>query len=194
MNSSIEINITAYSPVPELQVTDIAQYKKIIESHVVKYGFKWIIRKTARNDITDQDLDGARATRYGRSKNLAKKSKKIGCKARLIATCYFSNPEKLVITVDGNHCHVLGSAEDLQYLPQSANVNKAILQRLQEGYNTRSVRFAMHRAFRSHNEAPTSIPHRDSFIHSEDVYNIFRKVLKEPTRGMTIRKSLSNSG
>ncbi|CEJ04521.1 hypothetical protein RMCBS344292_18479 [Rhizopus microsporus] len=123
-----------------------------------------------------------------------KKSKRIGCKARLIATCYFSNPEKLVITVDGNHCHVLGSADDLQYLSLSVDVKEAILQRLQEGYNTRNVRFAIHRAFRSHNEAPTSIPHRDSFIHSEDVYNIFRKVLKEPTRGMTIRKSLSNSG
>ena len=36
----------------------------------------------------------------------------------------------------------------------------------------------MHRAFRSHNEASTSIPHRDNFIHSEDVYNIFRKVFE----------------
>ena len=107
-----------------------------------------------------------------------KKSKKIRCKARLIATCYFSNPEEVVITVDGNHCYVLGSAEDLQYLPLSADVKEAILQRLQEGYNTRSVRFAMHRAFRSHNEASTSIPHRDNFIHSEDVYNIFRKVFE----------------
>ncbi|KAG1178817.1 hypothetical protein G6F71_001479 [Rhizopus microsporus] len=60
MNSSTEINIAAYSPVPELQVTDISQYKKGIESHVVKYGVKWVIRKTTRNDITDQGLDGAR--------------------------------------------------------------------------------------------------------------------------------------
>ncbi|CEG63613.1 hypothetical protein RMATCC62417_00729 [Rhizopus microsporus] len=65
-----------------------------------------------------------------------------------------------------------GSAEDLQYLPLSADVKDAILERLQEGYNTRSVRFAMHRAFRSHNEVAASIPHRDNFIHSESVYNI----------------------
>ena len=96
----------------------------------------------------------------------------------MIATCYFSNPEEVAITVDGNHCHVLGSAEDLQYLPLSADVKVAILQRLQEGYNTRSVRFTMHRAFRSHNEASTSILHRDNYIHSEDVYNIFRKVFE----------------
>ena len=51
-----------------------------------------------------------------------KKSKKVRCKGRLIATCYFSNPEEVVITVDGNHCHVLGSAEDLQYLSMSADV------------------------------------------------------------------------
>ncbi|KAG1168360.1 hypothetical protein G6F70_009151 [Rhizopus microsporus] len=114
MNSTTEINIAAYSPIPELQVTDIAQYKKVIENHVVKYDVKWVIRKTTRNDITDQNLDGARAT------------------------CYFSNPEEVVITVDDNHCHVLGSAEDLQYLPLSADVKVAILQRLQEGYNTRS--------------------------------------------------------
>ncbi|ORE17056.1 hypothetical protein BCV71DRAFT_182205, partial [Rhizopus microsporus] len=107
-----------------------------------------------------------------------KKSKKIGCKARLIATCYFSNPEEVVITVDGNHCHVLGSSGGLRYLPLSADVKVAILQRLQEGYNTRSVRFTMHRAFRSHNEASTSILHRDNYIHSEDVYNIFRKVFE----------------
>ncbi|CEJ04360.1 hypothetical protein RMCBS344292_18324 [Rhizopus microsporus] len=93
------------------------------------------------------------------------KKKKIECKARLIAICYFSNPEEVVITVDSNHCHVLGSAKDLQYLPLSADVKEAILQRLQEGYNTRSVRFAIHRAFRSHNEASTSIHHRDNFVH-----------------------------
>ena len=60
MNSSTEINIAAYSPVPELQVTDIAQHKKVIESHVVKHSVKWIMRKTTINDITDQCLDGAR--------------------------------------------------------------------------------------------------------------------------------------
>ncbi|CEG74213.1 hypothetical protein RMATCC62417_09456 [Rhizopus microsporus] len=36
----------------------------------------------------------------------------------------------------------------------------------------------MHRAFRSRNEASTSIPHRDNFIHNEDVYSIFRKVFE----------------
>ncbi|CEG72158.1 hypothetical protein RMATCC62417_07759 [Rhizopus microsporus] len=36
----------------------------------------------------------------------------------------------------------------------------------------------MHRAFRSHNEASTSIPHRDNFIHNDDEYNIFRKVFE----------------
>ncbi|CEI92679.1 hypothetical protein RMCBS344292_06932 [Rhizopus microsporus] len=60
MNSSTEINSAAYSPVPELQVTDIAQYKKVIESHVVKHGLKWIIKNTTRNNITDQELNGAR--------------------------------------------------------------------------------------------------------------------------------------
>ncbi|CEG74033.1 hypothetical protein RMATCC62417_09306 [Rhizopus microsporus] len=187
MNSSTEINSAAYSPVPELQVTDIVQYKKVIESHVIKHGSKWIIKNTTRNNITDQEPNEVRgrprADYLWRSlceghhagskrhamviqRTLQKKSKKIGCKARLIATCYFSNSEEVVITVDGNHCHVLGSAD----------VKEAILQRLQEGYNARSVRFAMHRAFHSHNEASTSIPHRDNFIHSEDVYNIFRKV------------------
>ena len=111
-------------------------------------------------------------------KEPCKKSKKIGCKAHLIATCYFSNPEEVVITVGGNDCHVLGSAEDLQYLSLSADVKEAILQRLQEGYNTRSVRFAMHRAFRLQNEVSTSIPHRGNFIHSEDMYNIFRRVFE----------------
>ncbi|KAG1264473.1 hypothetical protein G6F68_004305 [Rhizopus microsporus] len=107
------------------------------------------MRKTARNDITDQDLDGTRGRPHAdylwRSlyechragskrcamaiqRTLQKKSKKIGCKARLIATCYFSSPEEVLIMVDGNHCHVLGSAEDLQYLSLSAGVKEAILQ------------------------------------------------------------------
>ncbi|CEG66732.1 hypothetical protein RMATCC62417_03260 [Rhizopus microsporus] len=60
MNSSTEINIAAYSPVPELQVTDIAQYKKVIESYVVKYGVKWIIKNTTRKNITDQEPNGVR--------------------------------------------------------------------------------------------------------------------------------------
>ncbi|KAG1139485.1 hypothetical protein G6F37_009753 [Rhizopus arrhizus] len=107
MNFSTEINIAAYSPLPEFQVTDIAQYKKVIESHVVKYGVKWVIKKTTRSDITDQDLDGARgrpradylwrslyechhagSRRHAMAvqRTLQKKSEKIGCKARLIAT------------------------------------------------------------------------------------------------------------
>jgi hypothetical protein len=36
----------------------------------------------------------------------------------------------------------------------------------------------MHRAVRSQNEAEASIPHRNSFIHSEDVYNVFRKIFE----------------
>ncbi|CEG75441.1 hypothetical protein RMATCC62417_10479 [Rhizopus microsporus] len=201
MNSSTEINIATYNPVPELQVMDIAQYKQVIESHIIKYGVKWAIRKTTRNNITDQELDGARGRpradylwrslyechRAGSKRHdmavqrslQKKKSKKIGCKARLIATCYFSNPEEAVITVDGNHCHVLGSAEDLQYLPLSADVKEAIFQRLQEEYNTRSVRFDMHRAIHSQDEAAVSITHKDNLIHSEDVYNIFRKVFEK---------------
>ena len=142
MNFSTEINIAAYSSVPELQVTDISQYKKVIESHVVKHSVKWVMRKTTRNDITDQNLDGVRdrpcadylwrslyeCHRVGSKRHAMavqrtlQKKKKIECKARLIAICYFSNPEEVVITVDGNHCHVLGSAEDLQYLPLSADV------------------------------------------------------------------------
>ncbi|ORE08907.1 hypothetical protein BCV72DRAFT_303285 [Rhizopus microsporus var. microsporus] len=77
----------------------------------------------------------------------------IALEARLIATCYFGNPEEVAITADGNYCQVLGSAEDFQFLPLYADVKEAIFQRLQEGYNMRSVRFALHRAFRSQNEA-----------------------------------------
>ncbi|CEI92884.1 hypothetical protein RMCBS344292_07131 [Rhizopus microsporus] len=134
--------------------------------------------QTIFEEVYECHRAGSKRRAMAIQRTLQKKSKKVGCKARLIATCNFSNPEEVVITVDGNHCHVLGSAEDLQYLPLSADVKEAILQRLQEGYNTRSVRFAMHRAFRSHNEASTSIPHRDNFIHSEDVYSIFRKVFE----------------
>ncbi|ORE08532.1 hypothetical protein BCV72DRAFT_334370 [Rhizopus microsporus var. microsporus] len=163
MNSSTEINIAAYSPVPELQVTDIAQ-------------------KTTRNDITDQELDGTRGRpRADYLWRSLYECHRAGSKRSAMAIQRTlqkkNNPEEVVITVDGNHCHVLGSAEDLQHLPLSTDVKEAILQRLQEGYNTRNVRFAMHRAFHSHNEAAASIPHRDKFIHSEDVYNI-RKVFE----------------
>ncbi|ORE11604.1 hypothetical protein BCV72DRAFT_237994 [Rhizopus microsporus var. microsporus] len=37
------------SPVSELQVTDIAHYKKGIESHVVKYSVEWTIKKAMIN-------------------------------------------------------------------------------------------------------------------------------------------------
>ncbi|ORE11162.1 hypothetical protein BCV72DRAFT_332452 [Rhizopus microsporus var. microsporus] len=109
MNFSSEINIAAYSPVREFQIMDIALYKQVIESHTVKFGAKWVIRKITRNNITDQELDGTRAT------------------------CYFSNSEEVGITMN--------------------DVKEAIFQRFQEEYNMRSVRFAMHRAFRSQNEA-----------------------------------------
>ncbi|CEI94816.1 hypothetical protein RMCBS344292_09021 [Rhizopus microsporus] len=133
MNSSTEINIAACSPVPELQVTDIVQYKKVIESRVVKHSIKWVIRKTTRNDITDQGLDGARGTpRADYLWRSLYECHRAGSKRHVMAVQRTlqkkNNPEEVVITVDGNHCHVLGSTKDLQYLPLSADVKEAILQ------------------------------------------------------------------
>ncbi|KAG1178264.1 hypothetical protein G6F70_004984 [Rhizopus microsporus] len=116
MNSSTEINIAACSPVPELQVTDI-----------------WVIRKTTRNDITDQGLDGARGTpRADYLWRSLYECHRAGSKRHVMAVQRTlqkkNNPEEVVITVDGNHCHILGSTKDLQYLPLSADVKEAILQ------------------------------------------------------------------
>ncbi|PHZ16985.1 uncharacterized protein RHIMIDRAFT_287986 [Rhizopus microsporus ATCC 52813] len=160
MNSSTEINIAAYSPYGVKwslgrQLEMISRIKGWMELEVDHV--QTIFGEVSMNAIV---LEASEALWPFKEP----------CKKK-------NNPEEVVITVDGNHCHVLGSAEDLQHLPLSTDVKEAILQRLQEGYNTRNVRFAMHRAFHSHNEAAASIPHRDKFIHSEDVYNI-RKVFE----------------
>ncbi|KAG1176153.1 hypothetical protein G6F70_002965 [Rhizopus microsporus] len=104
MNSATEINIATYSPVPELQVTDIAQ-----------------------NNITDQEPNGVRGRpRAGYLWRSLYECHRAGSKRRAMAIQRTlqkkNNPEEVVITVDGNHCHVLGSAEDLQYLSMSADV------------------------------------------------------------------------
>lgn len=113
MTSATEFN----SPLPELQVADIAQYKKGIESHAIKYGVKGTIKKTIIN-ITDQESYAVRGrpcadylwrSLYGchcagskrhaiaLQRNLQKKkSKNVRYKVCLIATYYFNDPKEMV--------------------------------------------------------------------------------------------------
>ena len=81
----------------------------------------------------------------------------------------------------------MGSLDDISFLPLSNNTKEAILQKLREGYGRRDVRTAIQRHFNERirclfPEAASSSSssvygvHRDQFVHSEDVYNIYKKV------------------
>ncbi|ORE09532.1 hypothetical protein BCV72DRAFT_302765 [Rhizopus microsporus var. microsporus] len=82
---------------------------------------------------------------------------------------------------------LLGALMISLFLPLSDTTKEAILQKLRAGYGGRDIRAAIQRHFNERikdffPEAANSslssvyVVHRDQFIQSEDVYNIYKKV------------------
>ena len=104
-----------------------------------------------------------------------KKSKQVGCKARLNVVCYDNDPDVVHFEYKNEHSgHVPLSLEDVRYLPNSPEVKQRILDELRKGYNVREVRSYMQRQYQ--HLAPT---HRDSYISTVDVYNIYYRYRQE---------------
>ncbi|KAK4521047.1 uncharacterized protein ATC70_004036 [Mucor velutinosus] len=133
----------------------------------------------------------------GAPKEVLKRSKKQGCTAKLKATVYKSDPTKVVLTTINDHSHVIGSLEDLQYLPLSDEVKVLIETRLREGFRKRETRFSILQSlvryveqnFATINLEPghfrslsTPIVHRDQMVHAEEIHNIFKKIQEKSFR------------
>ncbi|CEP15854.1 hypothetical protein [Parasitella parasitica] len=119
--------------------------------------------------IRDQDTG-----KNGKPKEIQKKSKKQGCLAKLKAIVYKADPTNVVLITETEQNHIIGSLEDLQYLPLSDDAKALIETRLREGYRKRETRFANQQ---SNFRAPSSlIVHRDQMVHAEDVQNIYKKI------------------
>jgi hypothetical protein len=96
-------------------------------------------------------------------------------------------PNQVTIKLHNEHNYLVGSLDDISFLPLSDNTKEAILQKLREGYGRRDIRAAIQRHFNerirdlfpevtSSSSSSVYVVHRDQFIHSEDVYNIYKKV------------------
>ncbi|KAI8091662.1 hypothetical protein BDF21DRAFT_318918, partial [Thamnidium elegans] len=71
------------------------------------------------------------------SRPLQKTSKKIGCPASMIVTCYKNDPGNVVFTFQKQHNHTVGTKEDFCLLPVSKSTKEFIMQKLIEGYECR---------------------------------------------------------
>ncbi|KAI9257858.1 hypothetical protein EDC94DRAFT_179118 [Helicostylum pulchrum] len=86
-----------------------------------------------------------------------KKSKKIECTANLVATCYKSDPNNVVLHHTGNHNHQIGGLEDLKFLPLSQVAKQLIEQRLREGFRKRDTRISIQNNFLRYSQANLNI-------------------------------------
>ncbi|GAA5801544.1 hypothetical protein HPULCUR_006992 [Helicostylum pulchrum] len=91
------------------------------------------------------------------SRKLQKKSKKIECTANLVATCYKSDPNNVVLHHTGNHNHQIGGLEDLKFLPLSQVAKQLIEQRLREGFRKRDTRISIQNNFLRYSQANLNI-------------------------------------
>ena len=78
-----------------------------------------------------------------KSRSIQKPSKKIDCRCYVTVTCYFVTPNQVTIKLHNEHNHLIGSLDDISFLPLSDNTKEAILQKLHEGYDRRDIRAAI---------------------------------------------------
>ena len=81
------------------------------------------------------------------SRPIQKPSKKIDCKCYVTVTYYFVTPNQVTIKLHNEHSHLIGSLDDISFLPLSDNTKEATLQKLREGCGRRDIRTAIQRHF-----------------------------------------------
>lgn len=160
--------------------------------HDIKYIFKvyYYCHRTGekrKRSETDQPIGG----KSGKTRDLQKKSKKIGCQAKLVVTCPKGHPDIVVIEHIGDHNHEVGGLEDLQHLPLSNATKSLIMQRLREGYSKRDTRIAIQANFRNYIMANINsaadinggsvdnfVVHRDQMVDANEIYNMYKKIVE----------------
>lgn len=114
----------------------------------------------------------------GKVRPVQKRSKKVGCTARLNGICYVDSPDTVTFEYIGSHVnHVPRSIEDVQYLPNTEEVRKRIEGELLKGFSVRQVRQFMQREY-----ADGELNQREAHITTVDVYNIYHRVIVQATR------------
>ena len=120
----------------------------------------------SENNVSDDDSDDEVQRRP-----VQKKSKQVGCKARLNVVCYKVDPHYVHFEYQGEHVgHTPGSIEDVRFLPPSNELKERILVELQKRYSVRDVRLFLQQSY-SHLGANK----RDQYVSTTDVYNIYYK-------------------
>ncbi|ORE06196.1 hypothetical protein BCV72DRAFT_262886 [Rhizopus microsporus var. microsporus] len=190
-----------YISFPREITVNIDSWKNIIENSPAHHAVCWIYKSKSNGDMSTFNEEGqpmpkrAYKSRAGvqaedessKSQPIQKPSKKIGCRCYITVTCYFVTPNQVTIKLHNEHNHLIGSLDDISFLPLSDNTKEVILQELREDYGRRDIRAAIHCHFNERirdlfSEAASSSSssvyavHRDQFVHSEDVYNIYRKI------------------
>ncbi len=107
----------------------------------------------------------------GKIRAIQKKSKKVGCQAKVKVTCNKETPTFVTIKYLGRHeNHEPGSLMDLQYLPISNNLMTKIKTELDRGIDHRTIRKFLQKEYDGQ-----FMKSRDFYVHSMDIYNIYKK-------------------
>ena len=163
----------------ETQESEQHQHKRQHKQTVLWTRYYRCHRATIRQQENGDDSEDEEEELYDeegiKKRPVQKKTKQAGCLAGLKVTCYMNDMDNVVISYLHEHDgHIPRSIEDVQFLPKSDMLNERILEELHKGYNVRSVREYLQRAYDS-----LPITNRDSYVNTVDVYNIFYKYRQE---------------
>ncbi|KAI9470844.1 MAG: hypothetical protein EXX96DRAFT_542913 [Benjaminiella poitrasii] len=101
-----------------------------------------------------------------------KGTKKIGCKVSVNVVCYMNEPDIVYLERSGEHNnHIPGTYDDLKFMWLSTHIRKNIENVLRRDILRQDARAITEDDF-LHNT-------RDSFIHYDDIYYIYAKIMKE---------------
>ena len=128
-------------------------------------------RTAKRREVKEDDPNF-----YGRF--IQKRSKQVGCVAKLSATCYEEAPTVVELTFKNAHTnHVPFSIEDVQYLQYSDELRERILEELRKGYDVRDIRTYLQHEYSEEDDVV-----HDAYISTAIVYNIYYKYRQEKSQ------------
>ncbi|KAG1057929.1 hypothetical protein G6F43_000256 [Rhizopus delemar] len=153
------------------------ELKKLEDStcvHWTNKGFK--IKEIVSSNATESSSVGRNKTilwTSGNHRPIQKESKKIGCPACIMVTCYRSDPEFVIFERKSTHNHVPRSYVDLKFISLSDALRRKIKAFLQYEFSRREIRSCLLQ------EIDEDAEERDELLHYDDVHNIWLSVAKD---------------
>ncbi|KAI9259142.1 hypothetical protein EDC94DRAFT_649420 [Helicostylum pulchrum] len=203
-NNATSINIICYTLISERLTVSLTNWEKAVADYIPLHGVRFV-KGTTR---TAEEQERAQAQRLNATKGPKPRTRYIDyvfktyyfChhsgekrhakteqnnssegSRNLVATCYKSDPNNVVLYHSGNHNHQIAGLEDPKFLPLSQVAKQLNEQILCKGFRKRDTRISIQNNFLRHSQANFNIDveqslgnkaqvivHRDQMVHSTE--------------------------